>query len=116
VLLASRKGTAVGFALFDHDTRGTGYLRTLAVLESARGNGIGATLTLRAAKALFADGADRMDLRTDDNNTKAIRLYTWLGFKHAGAGRDYERPADQRVIDAMRQESEGTFIKFGNWR
>jgi mycothiol synthase len=86
------------------------------VLEAARGKGIGATLTLRTAKTLFAEGAHRLDLRTDDDNANAIRLYTWLGFKHAGAGRDYERPADPKVIEQMRRESEGTFIKFGNWR
>lgn len=116
VLVAERKGEAVGFALYDHDTPGTGYLRTLAVVDAAHGEGIGATLTLRTAKTVFGEGATRLDLRTDDDNANAIRLYTWLGFKHAGAGRDYERPADPKVIEEMRRQDEGTFIKFGNWR
>jgi ribosomal protein S18 acetylase RimI-like enzyme len=116
VLVAERAGVPVGFALYDHDTPGTGYLRTLAVLDEARGQGIGASLTLRTARVLFGEGAMRLALRTDDDNANAIRLYTWLGFRHAGAGRDYERPADPRVIEAMRKENEGTFIKFGKWR
>jgi ribosomal protein S18 acetylase RimI-like enzyme len=116
VLIAERRGEPIGFALYDHDTPGTGYLRTLAVLESERGVGVGAALTIRTAKDVFADGATRLDLRTDDDNAKAIRLYTWLGFKHVGAGRDYERPADPAIIKQMRRESEGTFIKFGGWR
>jgi ribosomal protein S18 acetylase RimI-like enzyme len=116
VLIAQRKSEPVGFALYDHDTPGAGYLRTLAVRESARGQGIGGTLTLRVAKTLFAEGAIRLDLRTDDDNSAAIRLYTWLGFRHVGSGRDYERPADPKAIARLRKESEGTFIKFGGWR
>jgi ribosomal protein S18 acetylase RimI-like enzyme len=116
VLLATQRDAAVGFALYGHDTPGVGYLRTLAVREASRGNGIGAALTLRVAKTLFAEGATQLDLRTDDDNASAIRLYTWLGFKHAASGRDYDRPADPRVIERMRKDSEGTFIKFGGWR
>ncbi len=116
VLVAQQKGEPVGFALYDHDTPGTGYLRTLAVRETARRQGIGAALTLRVAKTLFAEGAARLDLRTDDDNSTAIRLYNDLGFKHVGSGRDYERPADPKVIQRLRKESEGTFIKFGGWR
>jgi ribosomal protein S18 acetylase RimI-like enzyme len=116
VLLAVRKREAIGFALYDHDEPDMGYLRTLAVREEERGKGIGATLTARVAKVVFAEGATRLDLRTDDDNSNAIRLYSWLGFKNTGAGRDYERPADPKVIERMRAQGEGTFIKFGGWR
>jgi len=116
VLIAQQRGMPVGFALYDHDDPEMGYLRTLAVREGARGQGIGAGLTLRVAKTLFAEGASRLDLRTDDDNSTAIRLYTWLGFRHVGSGRDYERPADPKVIERLRKEGEGTFIKFGGWR
>ncbi|MBI5288919.1 MAG: GNAT family N-acetyltransferase, partial [Chloroflexi bacterium] len=116
VLIAHQKGAPVGFALYDHDDQGTGYLRTLTVRESARGQGIGANLTLRLAKTVFGEGATRLDLRTDDDNGTAIRLYNWLGFKHVASGRDYERPADPKVIERLRKEGEGTFIKFGGWR
>lgn len=116
VLIAERKAEPVGFALFDQSDTDVGYLRTLAVRESARGIGVGAALSVRVAKVVFGEGATRLDLRTDDDNAAAVRLYTRLGFKHTGSGRDYERPADPRVIEAMRKQSEGTFIKFGGWR
>jgi ribosomal protein S18 acetylase RimI-like enzyme len=116
LLVAEQRGRAVGFALFDHDDPAAGYLRTLAVREEARDGGVGSALTLRVAKLLFAEGATRLDLRTDDDNAGAIRLYKRLGFKHVGAGRDYERPADPKTIARIRKEHEGTFIKFGGWR
>ena len=116
VLIAQQKGAPAGFALYDHDDPEMGYLRTLAVRDSARGQGIGGALTLRVAKIVFAEGATRLDLRTDDDNSAAIRLYNGLGFKHVGSGRDYERPADPKVIERRRKENEGTFIKFGGWR
>ena len=116
VLIAERRAEPVGFALYSVDDRDSGYLRTLAVRETARDEGIGSALTMRTAKAVFAEGAVRLDLRTDDDNGGAIRLYKRLGFEVAGSGRDYERPADPRVIEAMRKQNEGTFIKFGGWR
>jgi|CXWL01.1.fsa_nt_gi ribosomal protein S18 acetylase RimI-like enzyme len=114
--VARQKGRPVGFALYDHMDAGQGYLRTLAVREEVRGLGIGGALTVRTAKTVFAEGATRLDLRTNDDNGAAIRLYAYLGFKHVGSGRDYERPADPKVVDRMRKQSEGTFIKFGGWR
>ncbi len=114
--VARQKGNAIGFALYDHSDPGLGYLRTVAVREEARGLGVGAALTLRTAKTLFAEGATRLDLRTDDDNSAAIRLYAYLGFKHVGSGRDYDRPADTKVVEKLRKQSEGTFIKFGGWR
>ncbi len=116
VLLAVAKNEPVGCAIYRHDDDGYGYLHTLAVDEAHRSQGIGAALTLRVAKTIFAEGADQLDLRTEDDNSGAIRLYTSLGFKHTTSGRDYERPADPKVIERMRRESEGTFIKFGGWR
>jgi ribosomal protein S18 acetylase RimI-like enzyme len=116
VLLALAKGEAVGCAIYRHDDDGYGYLHTLAVDEARRRKRIGTALTLRVAKAIFAEGADQLDLRTEDDNSGAIRLYTTLGFKHTTSGRDYERPADPKVIERMRRQSEGTFIKFGGWR
>lgn len=116
VLLAVAKSEPIGCAIYRHDDDGFGYLHTLAVDESHREQGIGASLTLRVAKTIFAEGADQLDLRTEDDNSAAIRLYTSLGFKHTTSGRDYERPADPKVIEQMRRQSEGTFIKFGGWR
>lgn len=116
VLLATVRGEAVGMALYLPGDPGEGYLHTLAVLDAHRGKGIGAALTARAAKRLFAGGAQRVDLRTDDDNGDAIRLYRSLGFQHVGSGRDYRRPTDEREITRIRKASESTMIRFGGWR
>lgn len=115
LLLAVSGGETVGLALHALEPD-RGYLTILAVSDSCRGRGIGASLSLRAAKALFADGALRLDLKTDEDNAGAIRLYRSLGFTQSSAGRDYVRLTDPRAIAALRKASEGTLIRFGGWR
>ena len=106
----------VGFCTLAQTDPGGGYIHTLAVASTHRRNGIGAALTQRALKRLFAVGARRVSLTTDDNNGPAIRLYANLGFRQTRAGVDYERPTDPRAIRRMQQEHLGTLIKFGGWR
>jgi ribosomal protein S18 acetylase RimI-like enzyme len=115
LLVATSAGEVAGIALYTLEPD-RGYLTVLAVGERWRGRAIGASLTLRVAKALFAEGAPRLDLKTDEDNATAIRLYRSLGFRQEGAGRDYDRPTDPRLIAAMRKASEGTLIRFGGWR
>jgi ribosomal protein S18 acetylase RimI-like enzyme len=115
LLLAMVSGEAVGMAIHALEPD-RGYLTVLAVADAMRGRGIGAALTLRVAKSLFAEGAPQLDLKTDEDNGGAIRLYRSLGFAQDSAGRDYERPTDPKVIAAMRKASEGTLIRFGGWR
>ncbi len=107
---------SVGFALHYYDGEGEAYLSILAVDDDHRGDGIGTALTKRVVKWGFAQGADHVALRTEERNSGAIRLYRRLGFVHVGSGQDYQRPTDPRVIAAMREAREGTFIKFGGWR
>ncbi|HXK32771.1 MAG TPA: GNAT family N-acetyltransferase [Dehalococcoidia bacterium] len=113
VLLAEQRGRAVGLALWTHDDREWGYLNTLAVDETARAQGIGGALTLRVARRVFADGASRLDLRTEEDNAGAIRLYRSLGFRHTLTGVDFERPLELKPAPA---EKPGIYIKFGRWR
>lgn len=112
--LAGRE--VAGMAQFSMPESVRGYLRVLAVREAYRGRGVGEALTMRAARRVFAAGAQRMDLKTTDENSSAIRLYVRLGLKHTAAGRDYQRLADDRVIARLQKAREGTFIKFGGWR
>ena len=105
-----------GFCMFNTPEEGAGWISVLAVGEKHRGKGIGAALTVRAAKRLFAEGAREVGLTTDDDNGDAIRLYVRLGFRQTHAGRDYSRPTDPRVIADMKRAKEGTFIRFGGWR
>ena len=95
---------------------GQGYINVLAVAEQHRGTGIGAALTTRAAKRLFTEGAQAVDLQTDDSNGDAIRLYIRLGFKQTRAGRDYTRPIDAKSIETLKAQKQGTLIRFGGWR
>lgn len=116
LLLAMVGSDVAGFALCSYDGAGEGYLTSLAVAEAYRGRGIGPALTMRVAKWAFAQGADHLALRTEEDNNTAIRVYRALGFKHTGSGNDYERPTDPRVIAALKKAGEGTLIRFGGWR
>jgi len=116
VLIAEAGGEAAGDAIFEPDEDGRAYLSVLAVAEAMRGRGIGAALTARVARMAFAEGALALDLKTEDDNAAAIRLYRRLGFRPSYAGRDYSRPTDPRAISRIRQTSEGTVIRFGGWR
>jgi ribosomal-protein-alanine N-acetyltransferase len=116
LMLATVGGEVAGFALYSHKGTDEGYLSSLAVAEAHRGRGIGPGLTLRVAKWAFAQGADHLALRTEEDNGTAIAVYRALGFKHVGSGNDYERPTDPRVIAALKKAGEGTLIRFGGWR
>lgn len=116
VIVAMAGKRIAGFCLFNMPDEGEGWIGVLAVDGEHQGRGIGAALTVRAAKRLFADGARHVGLTTDDNNGSAIRLYVRLGFRQTRAGRDYSRPTDPRAIAEMKRAGETTFIRFGGWR
>ena len=116
LLVATIGGELAGYALYSYDGNEEGYLSVLAVAEAHRGRGIGPALSMRVAKWAFAQGADHVALRTEENNSVAIKVYRDLGFKHTGSGNDYDRPTDPRVIAAMKKTGEGTLIRFGGWR
>jgi len=116
VIVAMSGKEVAGFCTYSMPEPGAAWINVLAVGEAHRGSGIGAALTVRAAKRLFADGAQNIGLTTNDGNGPAIRLYVRLGFKQTRAGRDYSRPTDPREIKAMKIAGEGTLIRFGGWR
>ena len=116
VLLAISGGATAGFCMFAMPNTGEGWISILATRADQRGAGIGTALTARACKQLFAGGARRVRLTTDDDNGGAIRLYVRLGFKQSAAGRDYSRPTDARAIERMRKQGDGIVIRFGGWR
>jgi [ribosomal protein S18]-alanine N-acetyltransferase len=116
VIVADSDGRVAGYVFYRRTADEEGYIWVLAVGRDARGRGIGAALTVRAAKRLFGEGVDHVDLKTEDNNSDAIRLYRRLGFRQTTAGRDYSRPTDPRAISRIKRSSEGTLIRFGGWR
>jgi len=115
-LLAVQGKAVTGFCLFSEPEPGEGYINILAVDDQFRGQGLGAALTARACKQLYAAGARRIRLTTDGDNGNAIRLYVRLGFRQEAAGRDYSRPTDPGAIERMRKQGEGIVIRFGGWR
>jgi ribosomal protein S18 acetylase RimI-like enzyme len=116
VLVATVKDGVIGCALYSQTAAEGGYLWIVAVLPEHQGRGIGAALTARAAKAMFAAGAAEVRLKTDDDNGTAIRLYMRLGFRQTTAGGDYSRPTDPRAITRIKKLREGTLVRFGDWR
>ncbi len=116
IIVATAGGAIAGFCVFGQVEAGRGWIQGLAADEAHRGRGVGAALTARAAKRLFAGGATEVGLTTDSDNGAAIRLYVRLGFRQTRAGRDYTRPADEKAIAKQREQSETTVIRFGGWR
>lgn len=116
LMLARVRGQVAGMALYSLPEPDAGYLHTLAVREAYRRRGIGAALTMRVARRLFREGAERVDLRTDDDNASAVALYRSLGFRHAGSGIDYDRLADEREVERRRRSKQGILIRYGGWR
>ena len=55
-------------------------LTYLGVVASARGHGVGRTLTSKALRAAQASGAVQMTLTMDQRNEHARRLYSRFGF------------------------------------
>jgi ribosomal-protein-alanine acetyltransferase len=78
--LVVRGGTIItGYvAAYVDDT--TGYIASIAVAPSARGNGMGKALMVEAIKRLTAKGAKRVGLHVRKDNAAAIHLYEKLGF------------------------------------
>ena len=116
LIVADGGDRMAGYVLYRRTDAEEGYIWVLAVGREDRGRGIGAALAVRAAKRLFGEGADHVDLKTEDDNSDAIRLYRRLGFRQTTAGRDYSRPTDPRAISRIKKSSEGTLIRFGGWR
>src|SRR5581483_8617222 len=74
-ILATFRDEPIAFCSFAQPDLGEGYIHTLAVTSARRNEGIGEALTMRAVRRLFADGAQRVALTTDDDNAASIRLY-----------------------------------------
>jgi ribosomal protein S18 acetylase RimI-like enzyme len=71
--------------------------RMLAVLESARGRGVGEALVQACAQRARAEGRARLVLSTGPNLTAAQRLYARLGFARAEQ-RDWMPTSELRLL------------------
>jgi mycothiol synthase len=115
-IVAERGGQIAGFCRHTMAAPDAGWISVLAVGAAHRGVGLGAALTTRGAKRLFAEGAREAGLTTDGDNAPAIALYRKLGFRQSASGRDYRRPTDPKAIQKFIQDRRGIHIKFGGWR
>lgn len=73
-------GALLGVVGLSHRPGGTRHLHGLAVVPEARGQGLGAALTVAAARHALDGGAPWVSLGTYTENTVARRLYARLGF------------------------------------
>ena len=65
----------------DETEAGEYYLDSVGVLPEFRGRGIGQALIAAFCNEAFAEGHERVGLIVDNDNPKAEKLYTFLGFK-----------------------------------
>ncbi len=68
----------------DETEAGEYYLDSVAVLPEFRGRGIGSALVEAFCERAFIEGAERVGLIVEEENTKAERVYQSLGFERVG--------------------------------
>jgi L-amino acid N-acyltransferase YncA len=95
LLVAVDRGTVVGFAgggePRDEDaTSDTAEVRTIYLLETAAGSGLGRALLAALMDALRADGYQRAMLWVLEGNTRTLRFYEAAGWRPDGAREGYE--------------------------
>ena len=84
--LAEEEGSLAGVCL----TWKEGWIKDIAVVESARGRGLGETLLRHALARLYARGVRRVGLKVDSANpTGAVRLYERVGMSTVKRHRHY---------------------------
>jgi ribosomal protein S18 acetylase RimI-like enzyme len=93
VVVVDESGRRVGAAwcrLFTQDDRGYGFVDehtpeiTLAVEPSARGRGLGEALMHALVAAARLEGHRALSLSVEEDNGRAARIYTKLGFRRVG--------------------------------
>lgn len=82
---------AAWYRLFTENQKGYGYVDDttpelgIALINEARGKGIGTLLMERLFKIASRDGYTSLSLSVDPNNTQAVQLYKKLGFEQCGS-------------------------------
>lgn len=84
--VAAHGGAVVGTVAAVPREGGTLYVRSMAVLPAARGQGIGESLFEQIERFAAAGGYTRLVLSTTPFLTRAFRLYERLGFRRSDEG------------------------------
>ncbi len=109
-------GEVAGYTGMRMPSSRAGVITDVAVAPDYRRGGLGRALTARALRDLHARGARSVSLSVASDNGAAIALYRSLGFRPGQGGVTYRRPADPAELARLREETKGTFVKFGGWR
>jgi len=73
----------------------------LAVNPGMQGRGVARAMMLDAMDHLRAEGVKRVELYVESDNSRAIHLYTRLGFEVEGTLRDsYKRTGETQYVDS----------------
>jgi ribosomal protein S18 acetylase RimI-like enzyme len=90
-------GDLLGFVVIEPNQADTSHLSAIAVLEEARGRGVGRALLRAAEKLARAAGAARIELVTADSNLAALQLFLRNGFRRTPR-RTRAYPRGQRTV------------------
>ena len=94
VLVAQRDGEVIGhLQVVPTDQPGTVELKSMAVVEGQRANGIGRALIDEAVRRCVAEGNTRMTVSTAAADVGALRFYQRCGFRMLAVERDAFVPA-----------------------
>ena len=85
VYIAVEEGAVVGFCSLSETGGGAVELSGIVVLESMTGRGIGSGLLRGAVDEARAEGHNRMVVRTEAFNERAIEFYREKGFEVKGS-------------------------------
>lgn len=100
-LVAIQGEERVGFAIVEI-LGPSAHLAAIAVIETARGRGVGAALLQAAERLARARGARELSLTTADSNLAALDLFLKRGFRRSvRGGGHYSR--GQRTLDFVKQ-------------
>ena len=113
-----RDGRTIGFALNGEVDRGEGRILTAAVDPEHQGHGGGKLLLAAALYQLASKEATRATLRVRPDIKQALRVCSWLGFRHQRSGMEFRRSVDEQAIAAARETRRigGVKARFGDWR
>ena len=87
---SGRRVGAAWYRLFAQDDRSYGFVDertpeiTLAVAPSARGRGLGEALMQALVAAARQEGHPALSLSVEEDNRRALGIYTRLGFRRVG--------------------------------
>jgi GNAT superfamily N-acetyltransferase len=93
--LALRDGDQLaGYAIFWADpVTGVGLLEPMRIEDAYQGRGLGKVLIAAGLDRLAAAGCTRLKVGMELGNERAVRLYTWAGFRARSTTRNWIRPA-----------------------